>query len=148
MVLRMVRFARPATAGAGLVLNQTLSSRLPSVRLSSWVCTARKKKRLTYCPPGTWYVPLCVAQLTTPSVISPPTIKVLMGTFWPLYSTRSFRALRTLSLASFWAAAVSVLVIASATVTGAISSTIVSAPLRPLWASDQFSVEPGTVSTS
>ena len=71
-----------------------------------------------------------------------------MGTFWPLYSTRSFRALRTLSLASFWAAAVSVLVIASATVTGAISSTIVSAPLRPLWASDQFSVEPGTVSTS
>ena len=52
-VLRSVRLACPATGGAGSVLNQTLSSRLPSRRSPLPLDSARKKNRLTYCPTRT-----------------------------------------------------------------------------------------------
>ena len=107
MVLRMVRFARPATAGVGVSAEPDVVQQIALGALSSWVCTAREKEAAHILSAVTWCP--CVAQLATPS-ISPPTIKSADGHLsgQVVFSTRPFRALRTLSLASFWAPAVSV----------------------------------------
>ena len=53
MVFVTVRLACPSTGGAASVLNQTLSSRLPTVLSPLAQDTATKKNRLTYCPART-----------------------------------------------------------------------------------------------